>query len=106
MQRDFTTPETEQTSFFVPAKKAPHFAGPDYIAKLDQKRLTGQHERIKNLMLDGRWRTLPEIAEACRAGESSVSAQLRHLRKPEFGGYTLHRQRRTLGGLNEYKVTI
>ena len=46
-----------------------------------------QIEVIRDLMLDermrGSWLTLAEIAEVTRYGEASISAQLRHLRKPQ-----------------------
>jgi len=52
-----------QSSMFSEAEN-PHFNGPDYVPKLDQKRLTTQKDRIKSLMLDGTWRTLSDIREA------------------------------------------
>ena len=81
-----------------------HFNGPEYDPARDRERLTSQHIRIRDLMLDGRWRTIRQIAQATGdKSESSVSAQLRHLRKPRFGSYTV--ERRHLGdGLYEYRV--
>lgn len=86
--------------------KAPHFNGPDYDPDLDHERLTGQIKRIKDLMLDGEWRTLQEIAKETGDPESSISAQLRHLRKDRFGGWTVEKQRRgdPSEGLFEYRV--
>jgi len=81
----------------------PYFDGPAYEPTLDCERLSKQHERLKALMLDGKWRTLGRIADEIHAPESSVSAQLRHLRKPRFGSYTVER-RRVEGGLWEYRV--
>lgn len=81
------------------------FDGPAYQPELDFERLNNQHERIKALMLDGRWRTLGQIAAVVNAPESSVSAQLRHLRKPRFGGYTVERQR-VDGGLYAYRMAL
>jgi len=83
----------------------PHFDGPAYEPEKDQERLANQHERIKALMLDGRWRTLRQIAQATNSPESSVSAQLRHLRKPRFGAYNIER-RRVAGGLYEYRIAL
>ncbi len=82
------------------------FNGPDYIHKIDSPRLSSQHERIKNVMLDGQWRTLNEIAEITGDPESSVSAQLRHLRKPRFGSFIIQKRRRgNIGsGLFEYRL--
>lgn len=78
------------------------FNGQD-LTKDDHKRLARQHEDIKNLMLDGNWRTLREIRLALHYPEASISAQLRHLRKPRFGSYVVDRRRR--GPFYEYRVT-
>ena len=86
--------------------RTPHFDGPDYVPKLDRARLTGQLERIYGVMQDGQWRTLRELAVAARAPESSVSAQLRHLRKERFGSYVVEKRRREPldAGIFEYRV--
>ena len=83
---------------------APHFNGPDYIPKLDHARLSTQMGQIKALMMDGKFRTLGEIEAKTGYPQASISAQLRHLKKDRFGGYTLNKQRRTLEGLFEYQV--
>ena len=69
------------------------FDGVDYQPELDFVRLTGQMERIYNLMQDGQFRTLSQIASITRDPESSVSAQLRNFRKARFGGYIVNRKR-------------
>ena len=82
------------------------FKGSDYHATTDGPRLTKQHERIRDLMADGVWRTLAEIAAATGDHEASVSAQLRHLRKSAFGGHAVNKRRRGAAsrGLWEYQV--
>src|SRR5581483_8145598 len=40
------------------------------------------------------WLTLHELSQLTRYGEASISAQLRHLRKQEFGGYFLEKRLR------------
>ena len=81
------------------------FAGADYDPGRDDARLSGQMERIFDLMRDGAWRTLADIAEITSDPPASVSAQLRHLRKPRFGGYAV--ERRHLGeGLYQYRVCV
>lgn len=84
------------------------FDGPDYIKELDQVRLTGQIERIYNLMRDNRWRTLGEISDATGDPQASISAQLRHLRKSRFGSHTVNKQRRgnRMQGLFEYQLIV
>lgn len=81
----------------------PHFNGADYVPERDDVRLIPQHERIKALMADGHWRTLAAIAAATNAPESSVSAQLRHLRKRAFGSHTIERMHLG-GGLYQYRM--
>lgn len=71
--------------------------GPAYDPRLDKARLQRQHERIRDLMRDGAWRTLGEIAALTRDPESSISAQLRHLRKPRYGSWRVEKQRRSQG---------
>ena len=82
----------------------PLFPGPD-VTERDERRLTGQIERIFALMRDGQWRTLREIAAETGDGEASISAQLRHLTREKHGGHTKDRRRRgESGGLWEYKI--
>ena len=40
------------------------------------------------------WLTLKELARLTKFGEASISAQLRHLRKPWNGGYVVEKRRR------------
>jgi hypothetical protein len=79
--------------------------GPAYDAARDGPRLQAQMARVYALMRDGRWRTLAEIAEATGDPPASVSAQLRHLRKPRFGGHRVEKRRR-VGGLWEYRLCL
>ena len=82
------------------------FNGADYVPERDNPRLTGQILRIYSLMMDEQWRTLDEISRTTGDPHASVSAQLRHLRKPRFGGYTVERRHRgePARGLYEYRV--
>lgn len=81
-----------------------------------------QLEIIRELMLASsrrdEWLTLGEIALQTEFGEASISAQLRHLRKPRHGRYRVEKRRREVsaskmlaeacpsaaGGLWEYQV--
>ncbi len=82
------------------------FNGAGYETLADHKRLTGQIARVYECISIGHWFTLAEIAAATGDPEASVSAQLRHLRKPRFGGYRVDRRRRggEGSGLWEYKL--
>jgi hypothetical protein len=51
------------------------------------------------------WKTLAEIRQTFDYPESSISAQLRHLRKKQFGSYRVEKRRRNgLKGTWEYRV--
>ena len=84
------------------------FDGPAYEPEYDQIRLTGQIRRIFLCMRDNQWRTLDEIAHITEDPITSISAQLRHLRKKRFGSHTV--DRRPKGnrqyGLWEYRLTV
>jgi hypothetical protein len=83
------------------------FNGSDYVSALDCARLTKQHERVRGLMADGVWRTLAEIAAVTGDPPASISAQLRHLRKARFGGWTVEKRSRSQRerGLYEYRIS-
>jgi len=88
--------------------------GPDYIEKRDGKRLADQRDAIRDWMLShGQWLTPREIHQHFAAlgvdyPEASIEAQLRHLRKAEFGGYDVPRRKRVINGrrqnYSEYAV--
>ena len=100
--------------------------GPAYEQRLDSTRLRTQLEVIREVMLsaggrhtrasgladsawpDSGWYTLRELAQLTCYGEASISAQLRHLRKPQFGGYVVEKRRRRgegpRAGVWEYRV--
>jgi len=80
-----------------------HFNGDDYQPGRDKKRLRGQILRVYTVIKDGRWHTLRSIADSTGDPEASVSAQLRHLRKPRFGCYDIQK-RHVKNGLYEYRL--
>jgi hypothetical protein len=71
----------------------PAFGGESFDARLDGPRLKGQLERTLEVMKDGRWHTLPEIADAVGCTTQSASARLRDLRKPRYGSHRIDRNR-------------
>lgn len=83
------------------------FNGPVYDPAFDKDRLTGQIKRVYECMIDGQWRTLGEIEAVTGDPQASISAQLRHLRKPRFGSHTLDKRSRgeRSAGLWEYRLT-
>lgn len=82
------------------------FDGAEYVRSLDDVRLTGQIRRVFELMRDGHWRTLDEIGHATGDPVASISAQLRHLRRPRFGRFQVEKRHRgePCRGLWEYAV--
>lgn len=64
----------------------------------DARRLRSQREIIRDVMLSAAdcetWLTLGELRAITRYGEASISAQLRHLRKSENGGYDIVKRHR------------
>jgi biotin operon repressor len=80
------------------------FDGPTYNPLLDRDRLTSQLGRVFSLMADGAWRSLAQIQARVGGSEAAVSARLRDLRKPRFGGHTVERRRAFIGGLWEYRL--
>jgi len=82
------------------------FNGPAYIEKYDFSRLKTQQQKVKMVMEDGKWHTLNEVQDIIGGSESSISAQIRHLRKARFGGHVVDRRRRgnPEQGLFEYRL--
>jgi len=78
------------------------FDGPDLTPE-DTTRLQAQMRRIYDLMSDGQWRTLAQIERATGDPQSSISAQLRHLRKKKHGSHQIDK-RNLGGGLWEYRM--
>ena len=57
-----------------------------------------QRDVLRDVMLSARecqtWLTLDELAKLTHYTPASISAQLRHLRKPQFGGYRVEKRPR------------
>lgn len=81
----------------------PDFDGAVYDRASDHSRLTGQILDVYEAMKDGQWRTVAEIEQLTGHPETSISAQLRNLRKKRFGAYAVDTRRRS-GSLWEYRV--
>lgn len=84
----------------------PDFDGATYQPVPDHGRLTSQMLRVFQVMSDGRWRPLGEIAMTTGDPQASVSARLRDLRKEKFGGHVVERRARgeRERGLFEYRL--
>lgn len=89
----------------APADSTEPFRGAAYAPSLDKARLALQIERIRSYMLGVEWRTLREIKTALEViyapavfPESSISAQLRNLKKPGYSYRLLKRRRAGVRG--------
>jgi hypothetical protein len=60
-----------------------------------------QRDVLCDVMLSARqcetWLTLDELAKLTHYPPASISAQLRHLRKPRFGGFVVEKRQREFG---------
>lgn len=81
------------------------FDGSDYEHKRDGIRLTGQLERVFNVMRFGQWVSLQELALKAKCPEASASAQLRNLRKERFGGFEIEKKYKN-NGLFLYRLKL
>ena len=71
------------------------------------QRIESQRAEVGRLMRDGKWRTVPEIAEALRyppASIPAIGARVRDMRKPKYGAHTVDRNERK-PWLFEFRVT-
>jgi hypothetical protein len=81
------------------------FDGADYNPNRDNARLTGQILRVWDCMYGGAWKTLRQISDETGDPESSISAQLRHLRKPRFGAHIIEREYIN-NGVYKYRLLV
>lgn len=67
------------------------------------RHVTPQHEvLLRALQADQNWRTLHELSAVTGIRETSLSAQLRNLRKQEYGAHTVAKRR--LNGEWGYRI--
>lgn len=83
--------------------------GATFDPSLDACRLNNQLGKVFEVMRCGKWKTLQEVRE--ETGEhfdSAISARIRDLRKPKFGGYRVEARRRPGAslGLWEYRLAV
>ena len=64
----------------------------DTITPDDFPRLNRQLRVVYEVMRDGYWHSLKSLARETGEPEASISARLRDLRKPKFGGFTVVRE--------------
>lgn len=85
------------------------FGGATYVRSLDRERLGEQLCRVIDLMSDGKWRSLREIARITDDPEASISARLRDIRKL-WGTEAMESRRRPSAGAKagawEYRIHL
>lgn len=83
------------------------FDGRTFDYDEDFERLNTQLARVYYIMRDGQWHQIQELADrvGLNATTQSISARIRDLRKPKFGGYTVE-HRRLEDGLWEYRLIV
>src|SRR5260221_14048156 len=68
------------------------------------RRVRMQRDVVRDVMLSatecGAWLTMAELGAMTRYPETSISAQLRHLKKPQFGNYELEKMPRVRAGVD------
>jgi len=70
-----------------------HFDGPkEKDEKARVARLTGQIRDVYEVLMDGYPITLRDIELKTGHPQASISAQLRNLRKPRFGGFNIEKE--------------
>lgn len=79
------------------------FDGATFDPDHDGGRLTSQLDRVRVAMTTGAWFSLDVLVSRCGGTTASISARLRDLRKPRFGGHTVER-RRVAGGHWVYRL--
>lgn len=92
------------------------FGGRTFDPALDEQRLLTQLGRVFDAMRDGQWWTIPQLYSHCvlcrtvagldgADSHAGISARIRDLRKPRFGGYEVEHER-VSGGLWRYRLQV
>ena len=92
--RECFTKTCHGTVYLVGAPPDGDRDGETYFREFDYERLNKQQRRVYDVMKDGQWHSLVEIAQRTGDPEASISARLRDLRKARFGSLTVRRDRR------------
>ena len=87
------------------AIERPEEFGPLFHVEQDGPRLQHAMRLVRDCALGTQWWTLRQIEATTGVPQASASAHLRHLTRPEWGGYLKERRRAEEGsGLFEYRL--
>lgn len=101
-----TVPPPPRRAPLQPPPAAVAHDGETYDPAVDAAPLNAQQQAVWDTMtLVPRWWTLRELADRTGYPEASVSARLRDLRKPKWGGHLVERRRRGDTRQWEYRLT-
>lgn len=80
--------------------------GPAYDRRVDEPALTTQRDNIRSYLLHNSngWYTLAQLSLSLGYPEASISSQLRHLRKFQFGSWKVDKRRRSGLRVWEYRL--
>jgi hypothetical protein len=99
----------KQLGLFDTEPEHPEFDGKTYEPVKDKDRLSNALSKVYDLMRDGEWRTLGEIAYFAGCSEAGASARLRDLRKDKFRELYPNQAVESIridGGLFFYRVRV
>lgn len=83
----------------------PSFDGSTFSQERDGSRLASQLADVRHALSRFEWWTLEDLAFETGHPQASISARIRDLRKPKFGGHTVNRRYRERG-LWEYSLVL
>lgn len=78
----------------------------DTYRDFDYARLNGQAKRVFDVMRDGKWRTLDELAAATGDPATSCQSRLRDFRKPQFGSLAVDTEKPDGSNLWRYRLVL
>lgn len=93
----------QDTDAYREMRGSPEFKGDDYVPSRDEPRLLKQFDRVWNVMRDGTWHTIAAVSQVTGDPPQSVARQIRYIRSPKRGGYSVER-RHDGGGLYSFRV--
>jgi hypothetical protein len=88
------------------------FGGKTFDPEKDEVRLSRVLSHVRDIMAPGVWLTIDQIDQALldrneQASHAGISARIRDLRKPQFGGHTVERERHpTSPGRWRYRLVL
>ena len=64
-----------------------------------------REELVFEVLSDGKWHTLKELADQTGYPEASVSCSIRTLRKPDYGNFTVVKEYDSTNRVYIYRIT-